>query len=186
MSNSRIKGRYTRSMAEASLGAARWLDLVTGKLYMHPHDKYSVLDGFTETSPGIWETAYYTWEMDKLVPPDEPPAPQKDAQAFKADDGKPNWYLLMSAKGCAKALAGIVRVLSFAVAPKERGGKGYAEHSWREVPNAKERYESALHRHMSAIQCGETHDVESKESHWYHVATNAMFLAELHNAEEKQ
>jgi len=109
-----------------------------------------------------------------------------DAQAFKADDGKPNWFLLMSGKGCARALAGVVRVLSFAVRSKDKGGKGYAEHSWREVPNAKERYQAALYRHLNKLELGESHDDESGESHWYHVATNALFLAELHNAEEKQ
>jgi len=112
--------------------------------------------------------------------------PTTDGQAYKADDGKPNWFLLMSGKGCARALAGVVRVLSFAVRSKDKGGKGYAEHSWREVPNAKERYQAALYRHLNKLELGESHDDESGESHWYHVATNALFLAELHNAEEKQ
>lgn len=102
-------------------------------------------------------------------------------QAFKADGGKPNWFLLMSAKGCAKALAGVVRVLSFAVRPVAEGGKGYTEHSWRLVPNAKERYEAALYRHLAAIHSGELVDPESGESHWSHVACNALFLSELHN-----
>lgn len=108
-----------------------------------------------------------------------------DPHAFKADDGKPNWYLLMSRKGCARALAGVVRVLSFAVREVAKGGKGYTPHSWRKVPDAKERYESALYRHLSDINSGETHDRESGESHWYHVATNALFLAELHNEESQ-
>ena len=107
-----------------------------------------------------------------------------DPCAFKADDGKPNWFLLMSAAGCAKALAGVVRVLSFAVRSKDKGGKGYTPHSWREVPQAKERYESALYRHLNAVHSGEEVDSESGESHWYHIATNALFLAELHNPKE--
>lgn len=106
--------------------------------------------------------------------------PTKDAQAFKADDGKPNWFLLMSAQGCAAALAGVVRVLSFAVRSKESGGKGYTPHSWRQVPQAKERYEAALYRHLNALHSGETHDPESGESHWSHISCNALFLAELH------
>ncbi|WYW04333.1 endolysin [Pseudomonas phage vB_PpuP-Kurepalu-1] len=122
------------------------------------------------------------------VPP--PPAPvfptqsnfsQGNPFAYKADDGKPNWFLLMSAKGCAKALAGVVRVLSFAVRSKDQGGKGYTEHSWRQVPNAKERYEAALYRHLNAIHSGELVDPESGESHWSHIACNALFLSELHN-----
>lgn len=109
-----------------------------------------------------------------------PSVPVAPSQAFKADEGKPNWFLLMSAKGCASALAAVVRVLTFAVAAKPVG-KGYTPHSWREVPNAKERYEAALYRHLSYMnEKGEMVDPESGESHWAHVATNALFLAELH------
>lgn len=110
------------------------------------------------------------------------PAPAAPDQAFKADDGKPNWFLLMSGKGCAAALAGVVRVLSFAVRPVAKGGKGYTEHSWREVPNARERYEAALYRHLNKLSLGELVDDESGESHWDHVATNALFLSELTKA----
>ena len=109
-------------------------------------------------------------------------APQAADQAFKADNGKPNWYLLMSGKGCAAALAGVVRVLSFAVRPVAEGGKGYTEHSWRQVPNACERYEAAMYRHLNKIALGELVDDESGESHWDHVATNALFLSELTKA----
>ena len=108
-------------------------------------------------------------------------APAAD-QAFKADGGKPNWYLLMSGKGCAAGLAGVVRVLSFAVRPVAEGGKGYTEHSWRLVPNARERYEAAMYRHLNKIALGELVDDESGESHWDHVATNALFLSELTKA----
>lgn len=134
---------------------------------------------------GRWRSAYTNsaWTFEEVH---ESPNKCADTQAYKADDGKPNWFLLMSGKGCAKALAGVVRVLSFAVRSKDKGGKGYDEHSWREVPNAKERYQAALYRHLNKLELGETHDDESGESHWYHVATNALFLAELHNAEEKQ
>lgn len=110
------------------------------------------------------------------------PVPCVPNQAFKADGGKPNWFLLMSGKGCAAALAGVVRVLSFAVRPVTEGGKGYTEHSWRQVPNARERYEAALYRHLNKMALGELVDDESGESHWDHVATNALFLSELTKA----
>ena len=110
------------------------------------------------------------------------PATALPDQAFKADGGKPNWFLLMSGKGCAAALAGVVRVLSFAVRPVAEGGKGYTEHSWRQVPNARERYEAALYRHLNKIALGELVDDESGESHWDHVTTNALFLSELTKA----
>ncbi len=106
---------------------------------------------------------------------------QQSSQALKADAGKPNWFLLMSRQGCAKALAGVVRVLSFATAPVTEGGKGYTPHSWRDVPDATTRYKSALYRHLNKIEQGEELDDESGESHWYHIATNALFLAELEN-----
>jgi len=98
-------------------------------------------------------------------------------QAFKADLGKPRWVLLM--RGCTHALSSVVRVLTFAVTPQAQGGKGYVPHSWQQVPNAEERYEDALYRHLEAIRNGEEYDPESGELHWAHVATNALFLAEF-------
>lgn len=121
------------------------------------------------------------WGIPGVAVATAPPSTPPD-QAFKADGGKPNWFLLMSGKGCAAALAGVVRVLSFAVRPVAEGGKGYTEHSWRQVPNARERYEAALYRHLNKIALGELVDDESGESHWDHVATNALFLSELTKA----
>jgi hypothetical protein len=113
-------------------------------------------------------------ETYEFTPPE---IPKPNDHAFKADHGKPMWGLLMC--GCATALAGVVKVLTFAVTPKEQGGKGYHPDSWKQVPNAKKRYLDALYRHLNKIALGETHDDESKELHWHHVATNALFLAEL-------
>lgn len=111
---------------------------------------------------------------------------ETQATAFKADTGKSRWTLLLDcAEGCGRAVRAVVRVLNFAVRPVAEGGKGYVPHSWRQVPNARTRYEDALHRHLDAIRDGETHDAESGESHWAHVATNALFLWELDNPKEK-
>lgn len=180
MSSSRIKGVYTKSLG-SSLGATRWLDPASGIAYKEAEGGNPELEGFYRTQGREWITSGGYYEFT----PDAPTSIGPD-QAFKADDGKPNWFLLMSQQGCAKALAGVVRVLSFAVRSKDKGGKGYTEHSWRQVPNAKERYEAALYRHLNKVQLGEALDDESGESHWYHIATNALFLAELHNAEGKQ
>lgn len=103
-------------------------------------------------------------------------------QAFKADAGKPRFELLMD--GCANALLDVAKVLTWAVhqppcAPWPHGGKGYVPHSWKEVPEAKRRYRAAMQRHENAIARGETHDSESGLPHRAHVATNALFLAEL-------
>lgn len=105
-------------------------------------------------------------------------------QAFKADAGKPLWHLLVSKQGCATALASVVDVLTIAVTPKDRGGKGYEPHSWRNVP--KERYLSALYRHMDAINRGEIMDDGpggTGKAHWDCVVANALFLRELHDEE---
>lgn len=115
-----------------------------------------------------------------------PPLPKAQATAFKADTGKSRWTLLLDcARGCGRAVRAVVRVLNFAVRPIADGGKGYIPHSWRQVPDARTRYEDALHRHLDAIRDGEAHDAESGESHWAHVATNALFLWELDNPKEK-
>ncbi|QJD54859.1 putative phosphodiesterase [Pseudomonas phage MR6] len=91
--------------------------------------------------------------------------------------------------GAPNALLGVVKVLSWAVAPKPLapwpdGGKGYVPHSWQQVPEAKRRYRAALLRHQNAVSRGELTDDESGLSHWYHIATNALFLAELETIQE--
>lgn len=176
MSNSRIKGTYVAAAARRAVGRVRWLDPTTGEVFATATaEQPTVMYRGVERPDGSWDIAgHYTWRAD-------PSANCQDSQAFKADDGKPNWFLLMSGQGCAKALAGVVRVLSFAVRSKDKGGKGYAEHSWRQVPNAKERYQAALYRHLNKLELGEKLDDESGESHWYHICANALFLAELHD-----
>jgi len=109
-------------------------------------------------------------------------APAKPDQAFKADAGKPRFELLMD--GMPNTLLDVVSVLTWAVqdkkdAPWPEGGKGYVPHSWREVPEAKRRYRAAMQRHENAIARGEVNDPESGLPHRAHVATNALFLAEL-------
>jgi len=99
------------------------------------------------------------------------------SQAFKADAGKPQFDLLDD--GCALAIDGVVKVLTFAVEPKERGGKGYVPHSWKQVQDGIRRYSAALARHRNAKARGERYDVESGLLHDFHIATNALFVAEL-------
>jgi hypothetical protein len=83
-----------------------------------------------------------------------------------------------------EALLDVVKVLSWAVAagPLDvygKGGKGYKPNSWKEVPEAKRRYRAAMQRHENALARGETHDHESGLPHRAHIATNALFLAQL-------
>ena len=138
----------------------------------------------------VWYDGY--WHVPRLKgEPIDPTGrrfgpPETQATAFKADTGKSRWTLLLDcAEGCGRAVRAVVRVLNFAVRPVAEGGKGYVPHSWRQVPGARTRYEDALHRHLDAIRDGETQDAESGESHWAHVATNALFLWELDNPKEK-
>lgn len=184
----RIKVRYTNGDYE---GAVRYLDPESLRLYFRPVSGNPASSVPLRTvSSTLWEHPTRGWRLsrcrDEQGGQPNPASTSPHPQAYKADDGKPNWFLLMSQEGCARALAGVVRVLSFAVRPVAQGGKGYAKHSWRQVPEAKERYEAALYRHLSKVSLGEELDDESGESHWYHIATNALFLAELHNEGKSQ
>lgn len=95
-----------------------------------------------------------------------------DDQTLKSDGGKPRFDLLMDAM--PNALLDVVKVLTWAVEVK-----GYKAHSWKEVPEAKRRYRAAMQRHENAIARGEVNDPESGLPHRAHIATNALFLAEL-------
>ncbi len=180
----RVLVEYYKGHCEAAqglLGDQRWLDKSTMQLYSGRVSRYCTLPEHRfvpdPAAPGQWVSPFAT--VREVA--QEAPAP-KPGQAFKADAGKPDFALLT--QGCPTALRGVVEVLSFAVRPKEQGGKGYEPHSWRQVPDNKRRYESALHRHLNAINLGEELDDESGLSHWYHVATNALFLAEVYNEKE--
>ena len=61
-------------------------------------------------------------------------------QGMKFDNGKPKWNLVIH-----RFLTGLVRAL-------EHGAVKYAPHSWQTVPNATERYFSALKRHYDDLQ----------------------------------
>ena len=89
--------------------------------------------------------------------------------ATKFDDDKPMMHLvpLISVEAVAK-------VMTF-------GAKKYAPDGWKSVPNAVDRYNSAMLRHMVAIQKGELVDPESGLPHIDHIACNAMFLSYFHN-----
>ncbi|QBP32932.1 gp32 [Shigella phage Buco] len=94
-------------------------------------------------------------------------SPQPD---LKYDQGKPRMSLLLS--GCPLALEAVGQVLTF-------GAQKYEAHSWQTVDNGRERYESALMRHLLAIGKGEDRDSESGLHHLAHAACNALFILEL-------
>lgn len=95
---------------------------------------------------------------------------------MKFDGGKPRFDLLEF--GCPDALLGVVKVMTWAVETK-----GYEPHSWQGVEDAYTRYTAAIRRHQNAKARGEANDSESGFPHDWHIATNALFLAQLqHNA----
>lgn len=87
----------------------------------------------------------------------------------KFDDGKP-----LAAALPVRALQAIIRVLTF-------GAKRYGRNNWRKNTDLT-RYEDALMRHALAHLSGEYIDPDSGEPHLAHVATNALFILELHDA----
>ena len=56
------------------------------------------------------------------------------------------------------------------------GASKYAPDSWVDVPDAKNRYTSALIGHLEAWRGGARFDGESKLHHLWHVLINAVFL----------
>lgn len=85
----------------------------------------------------------------------------------KFDGGKLMFSLLT--RGLALPLKSIVAVLTY-------GAAKYSADSWKEVPDAKRRYEDAMDRHLNAWKSGETHDSESGLHHLAHAACNMLFV----------
>ena len=185
----RIMCKYTQSDNKRLLGKVRFINPCTGEVFESATDNYRVNSGFKEHGVGRWVDQCGAVLHAAVSNAGNGGTVAAESQAFKADAGKPDFDLLMS--GMPNALLGVVKVLSWAVAPTPLapwpdGGKGYKPHSWQQVPEAKRRYRAALMRHQNAIALGEINDRESGLSHWYHIATNALFLAELETITEVQ
>lgn len=90
-----------------------------------------------------------------------------DTAGAKYDKGKLLFGLLT--RGLALPLRSVAAVLTY-------GAQKYAPESWKTVPQAKERYEDALDRHLNAWKSGEEFDAESGLHHLSHVACNVLFL----------
>ncbi len=82
----------------------------------------------------------------------------------KYDTEKARWDLLPWT-----VVSQIVEVLTF-------GCKKYGPNNWQLVPNARERYFAAAHRHLAAWRGGEQDDNESGLSHLAHAACCLLFL----------
>ena len=89
--------------------------------------------------------------------------------ATKFDNDKPLMQLfpLPTAESISK-------VLTF-------GAKKYAAHGWKKLPDAVQRYQGAMLRHMTALQQGEEFDSDSGLPHIYHIGCNITFLIHFYN-----
>lgn len=98
------------------------------------------------------------------------------SEGRKDDKGKLRWQLLR--KGCVHALEGVIRVLMY-------GAGKYGDDNWKSVADAERRYRDALDRHLADIDKGIEIDPDTGEDNWFHVATNALFVAELRAAKRE-
>lgn len=85
-------------------------------------------------------------------------------RGIKFDNLKINWSLVD-----LKLLEGLVRVLMY-------GEKKYSSHNWQGVENGKERYLSALMRHIVEYQDGKEFDEETGQPVIDSILCNAYFL----------
>lgn len=128
----------------------------------------------------FWEGHTHTlvlepFEVQEYTPAQVPQVPASPG-GMKYDGGKPRMALLFD--GVPRALEAVGQVLTF-------GAEKYAAHSWQTVPEAPERYKSALLRHLTAVGKGEEIDSESGLHHLAHAACNALFILELALRENK-
>jgi hypothetical protein len=92
------------------------------------------------------------------------------ADGVKHDTGKPDLVLLPF-----DALLAVGRVFTF-------GAAKYQDRSdnWSRVEEGRDRYASALLRHVAAWRCGEAHDSETGEHHLAHASACALILLARH------
>lgn len=65
------------------------------------------------------------------------------------------------------------------------GAKKYGPNSWKKVEDGKNRYFSALIRHIIAFRKGEKNDPETGKSHLAHAVCNLMFMFGFDKMEDK-
>lgn len=94
----------------------------------------------------------------------------------KLDAGKIRLALVMS--GFAPALTEVGRVGTY-------GANKYTPNGWKDVPQAMERYQDAMLRHMTAYWGGEKDDPESHLPHLAHAAWNALAILTFATKETK-
>lgn len=141
--------------------------ITKGKIYtvVQQDDHEPVLYTLAEGDDGKIRRVFKSRFRDYIS--NDIPAEDAPARGAKYDAGKLLFRPLM--RGLALPLKAVAAVLSY-------GAQKYAEDSWQEVPNAKQRYEDAYYRHMVARNSGQVYDEESGLSHRAHELCNLMFL----------
>lgn len=81
------------------------------------------------------------------------------------DDGEKTRYDLLP----MESLDAVAQVLTY-------GAKKYADDSWKQTPEALDRYYASTLRHLSAWRQGELLDTESHLPPLWHAATNLLFM----------
>ncbi len=92
----------------------------------------------------------------------------------KLDEGKPDWSLMPM-----DILTEVVKVLTF-------GKIKYQRDNWQQVSDAKNRYFSALCRHIAAWQGGDKNDEDSGLPHLAHACCCLIFLMWFDKNETQQ
>lgn len=77
------------------------------------------------------------------------------------------------------ALRGVIEVATF-------GARKYSRSNWVNVPDKKQRYYDAFHRHLLAHHVGEIYDAESNLPHLHHALWNLMAYVEILEKENTQ
>lgn len=101
-------------------------------------------------------------------PDDVKPCRCTDAQAAKADHGKARGFRMLP----PDTLAELAEIYTY-------GCQKYERDSWRNVPDAVERYYDAMERHLGAFNKGEVIDPESGKRHLAHALWNLVAVCEL-------
>ena len=112
-------------------------------------------------------TMEYIWKLSEDNTNEEP----FNVIEVKQDTGKLRYDLLPF-----DAVDEVVKILNYGI-------KKYPnpEENWRDnsKPEDIKRYKAAMLRHMSELQQGRTHDIESGLHHMAHIATNSLFIIAL-------
>lgn len=97
---------------------------------------------------------------------------QEGAVGMKYDNGK-----LLAAipfQDFPRALKAVAEISTY-------GAKKYVRSSWKSVPDARERYEDALHRHFLEYHIHGRYSIDEESGllHWSHLAWNVLAILEL-------